>query len=122
MGCGLAGLNYRVIYLFQKDNSEFTKISYYNKFIEQNRPERDLDGDGNFEILTMALNRVDNHNYWTFQIYEYTEHGLVNSNKKYDYPIMIQFLYRENYAITDHFGRDKMKEFDTTEPIDYDIQ
>lgn len=119
MGCGIAGLNVKVIYLFQTEDSKFNKVSFTDKMIG-NRAERDFDSDGKYEIITMSLNGHENHNYWTFNIFEYNGDQLINANYKDNYPIMVQFLYRENFQITDKINRAKMKEFEQELPEDYD--
>lgn len=119
MGNGTASLNVRVIYLFQKSNGDFTKISFDDK-MNGNRPERDFDGDKNYEIITMTLTGYENHSYWLYNLYDYYSNGLINVNAKDDYPIMIQFLYRENYQITDKITRQKMKDFALPLPEKYD--
>ncbi len=121
MGNGTASLNVRAIYLFQKSNGNFTKISFDDK-MDGNRPERDFDGDKNYEIITMTLTGYENHSYWLYNLFDYNSTGLVNVNAKYDYPIMIQFLYRENYKITDKITRLKMKDFTLPLPEKYDIK
>lgn len=119
MGNGTASLNVRVIYLIQKPNCDFTKISFDDK-MNGNRPERDFDGDKNYEIITMTLTSYENHSYWLYNLYDYYSNGLINVNVKDDYPIMIQFLYRENYQITDKITRQKMKDFALPLPEGYD--
>ena len=91
LGCGIASLNVRVIYLFQNKNGEFTKISFNDKMSE-NRKERDLNNDGNYKIITMSLTSFEDHSYWLFNLYEFISGNLLNVNYKYEYPIMIQFL------------------------------
>ena len=119
LGNGIASLNVRVIYLFQKSVGDFTKISFDDK-MNGNRPERDFDGDKNYEIITMTLTGYENHSYWLYNLYDYNSNGLINVNAKDDYPIMIQFLYRENYQITDKITRQKMKDFALSLPEKYD--
>jgi hypothetical protein len=118
MGNGLAAMNQRVIYLFQKPDGLFHKISYLDK-METNRPERDLDGDNKYEIITMTLKGYENHNYWTFNVYNYINEELINQNENFEYPIMIQFLYRENYKVTDKISPDKMKTFGDKKPNEF---
>jgi len=117
-GCGLAALNVRVIYLFQKPEKSFIKISYDDK-MSPNRQERDLNGDGNFEIITMNLVGVEDHNYWTFNVFSFNGEDLINVNSSYNYPIMIQYLFRDNYEITKKISREKMKEFALDTPEEY---
>lgn len=119
-GTGVACMNVRVIYLFQRNDGKFTKISFDDMLDENGRPERDFDGDNNFEIITMNLTYYGNHSYWLYNIYDYYSYQLINVNKKYDYPIMIQFLTRENFEITTKLSREKMKEFSKVLPDNYE--
>jgi hypothetical protein len=120
MGNGIASMNVRRIYLFQNIDNQFTKISFADKLGGNDRLERDFDGDGNNEIITMNLKGFEGHSYWLFNLYNYVNGELVNVNEKANYPIMIQFLYRDNYEITDRISRDKMKDFTLKVPDDYD--
>lgn len=115
MGSGLAGLSVRVLYFFQKENKEFAKISF-DDMMEGNRIERDLNGDGNFEIITMTLQGHLNHNYWLFNVYNYVDGNLSCLNDKVNYPIMVQFLYRDNYKITKKISRKEMKNYQLKKP------
>ena len=121
MGNGLAAMNYRIIYLFQTKNGEFLKISFDDK-MEKNRKEYDFDGDGNYEIITMNLNSYKNHNYWTFNLFEFKDGKLENVNYKANYPVMVQFLYKKNYKITDKMDRNKMKDFAIKSPVNIDYK
>jgi hypothetical protein len=118
MGNGLASLNQRIIYLFQKDNGLFDKVSYLDK-MGDNRAERDFDGDGQYEIITMTLKGHEGHNYWTFNLYNFINGELMTQNSKFDYPIMIQYLFRDNYKITDKISTSKMKSFGDNKPEEY---
>jgi len=119
MGNGTASLNVRVIYLFQRPDGNFIKVSFDDKMSE-NRPERDFDGDKNYEIITMTLTSYENHSYWLYNLYNSDSIGLINVNMKDDYPIMIQFLNRENFQITDKISKQKMKDFALPLPEGYD--
>ncbi len=121
MGNGTAALNVKVIYLFQQTDKSFKKVSFADKMCN-NRQERDFDGDGNFEIITMNLVGHENHSYWLFNLFSYKDSELVNVNAKDNYPIMIQFLYHDNYEITNKITREKMKTFALTLPDDYDAK
>lgn len=115
MGSGLASLNVRVIYFFQKANKEFTKISFDDK-IGENMTERDLNGDGNFEIITMSLQNHKNHNYWLFNLYNFVNENLVCVNDKMNYPIMIQYLFKDNYKVTKKLTRKEMRKYELKKP------
>lgn len=121
MGTGLAMMNFRIIYLFQRSDGSFRKISYMDKLEDGNRVERDFNNDGNFEIITMTLNN-EGHSYWTFDLFDYQEENLQNVDDEFGYPIMIQYLYRQNFEITDKISREKMKDFKLIIPEDIDIK
>lgn len=121
MGNGTASLIMRVIYLFQGKSERFIKISYLDK-TDGNWPERDFNNDGNYEIVTMSLANYQNHSYWVFNLFNFKNNDLVNSNDKYNYPILIQYLRRDNYKITDKISRLKMKEFGQQKPEEYDLR
>lgn len=55
LGNGIASLNVKVIYLFQRQDHSFNKISFDDKSYP-NIPERDFDRDGNYEIITITNN------------------------------------------------------------------
>jgi hypothetical protein len=121
MGNGTASMNVRVIYLFQQENESFLKISFNDKQSE-NRSERDFDGDGNYEIITMKLMWFENHSYWNFNVFKLVNENLISVNKKYDYPILVQFLEKENYKITNKISRQKMKSFALSLPEGYSME
>jgi len=117
LGNGIAGLNERVIYFFQKTDGSFDKISFLDKMAG---PERDFNADNHFEIITMTLDYYEHHSYWTFNVYNFEAGTLVNQNQKYGYPIMIQFLHRPNFKITDKISAQKMKSFEQVLPEYFD--
>lgn len=119
MGNGTASMNVKVIYLFQQTNETFKKVSFDDKQ-SNNRNERDFDGDGNFEIITMKLSSYQNHSYWNFNLFNLVKGKLISVNNKHNYPILVQFLEKENFKITDKISRQKMKSFALNLPEGYD--
>jgi len=113
------GWNTRVIYLFQLKNKSFLKISYLDNMAGENRQERDFDGDGNYEIITMTLVSYLSHSYLSFNLFNYKNNDFINVNNKQNYPILIQFLYKDNFKVTHIMSRQKMKEFEQTKPKEY---
>ena len=105
------GMRSRIIYLFQTPNNNFKKISFDDNLENGNRNERDFGHNGKFEIITMTLNGYEGHNYWTFDLFNYENGKLINVDDEFDYPIMIQFLNRRNFKITDKISSEKMKGF-----------
>lgn len=120
-GCGLASLNVRVVYFFQKKNHEFTKIAFDDK-MDNNRKERDINGDGNYEIITMTLQEHGYHNYWLFNTYNYKNDNLVCVNEKMNYPIMIQYLLRDNFEISTKISIKTMKKYELKKPEEISIE
>jgi hypothetical protein len=123
-GNGLASLNTRVIYLFQHKDNSFTKISYLDmingKHAGDNRSERDFNKDGNYKIIAMSLISYHNHSYWVFNLYNFLNNELESVNNKYNYPILIQCLFPDNYNVARNISREKMKSFALAKPEDYD--
>jgi len=123
MGNGIAALNTRIIYLFQHSNHTFTKISYLDMidgpYESDARPERDFNGDGNYEIITRSLTEYNEHSYWVYNLYNFKHNTLVSVNNKYNYPIMIQFLNRENFEVTRKISRQRMKDFAEKRPEEF---
>lgn len=120
-GCGIASLNARVIYLFQRPGNRFVKIAYMDKIEHGNTPERDMDKDGNYEIITMDLQGYKTHNYWTFNSYNFKDNNLVNVNDKFGYPIMVQYLNRDNYTPT-NIDKNNLKKYSLKVPQEYEVK
>jgi hypothetical protein len=124
-GNGIAFMNNDVIYLFQNKDENFTKISFIDMFdygIDsfKYRAERDFDGDHNYEIITMYLVFYDNHSYWKYDLYNYIDGKLINVSLKHKYPIMIQYLFRLNFKVTNKITQKKMQTFVDELPSGYD--
>ena len=127
--CGAYNNCANIIYLFQDTIGKFKRISFYDTFYSDadtigedtiiNRPERDFDGDGKYEIITQTFRSYRRHNYWVFNLFDYKNGRLVNVNDKADYPIMVQLLYRANFSITNKLTRQEMKKFSASHP-DFD--
>jgi len=118
--CGAYNFYAQVMYFFQNKNSTLTEISFQDLLWNyENRPERDFDGDGNFEIITQTFQNYGAHNYLLYNLYNFNGKTLANVNKKANYPIMIQLLWEENYKITNKISRAKMKTFTRKQPDDY---
>lgn len=118
MGCGLAAMNVRVIYLFQQVDMKFIKISF-DDMMYTNMQERDFNGDENFEIITTSLNTYKSHNFWTFNLFNLKNGNLISVNTIEDYPIMIQYLNRDNYEVTNKLSRMEMKKYSRKLPEEY---
>jgi hypothetical protein len=121
-GSGLASSIMRVVYLFQYQPGLFTKVSYYTFYSDATRIERDFDGDGRYEIITNDVTNFEGHNYWTFNVYNFNVNKLVNVNDRFDFPVMVQLLNRENFAPTARITRQQRKKFSADHPSELDIQ
>jgi len=124
-GAGLGSAWQRRIYLFQQPNGKFRKIAYKDFYISGKSPlndlnERSFDSDNSYKIITNQLVEYRGHNYWTFDLYEYKNGELNCVDDKYDYPIMVEYLYRENYEVTKKIFAEKMKTFKKEKPDEYD--
>jgi len=116
------GMISRIIYLLQTKEGLFKKISYDDNLGNGNRPERDFEKNGKFEIITMTLNNYNKHNYWTFDLFEFVNDELRNVDDKFEYPIMVQFLKKPNYRVTDEISKEKMNDFKLIIPRNIDIK
>jgi hypothetical protein len=96
-GAGLAGSLERKVYLFNNGKNHFKMISFMDFF---DNVERDFNHDGNFEIIGQHLLRYKGHSYWLFDLYNYRNGKFKNVSQKYNYPIAIQYLERDNHQAT----------------------
>lgn len=119
--CGAYNYYLQVVYLFQKKDGTFSKVSFSDLMMDYaHRPERDIDGDGKYEIITQTFQSYGDHNYWLFNLYNVSGTGLVNVNQKGNYPIMVQLLWKNNYKVTDKIPAAKVKALSRKLPDDYD--
>lgn len=105
------GYNYYcdAVYLFQNKDGSFIEVKYTDIFEEyDNKPERDFNNDGQYEIITQTFQNYGKHNYWVFNIYNYKNGKLVNVNQLADYPIMIPL---DSYQVSKKIPREKMKKY-----------
>lgn len=123
-GCGAFNYYCHVVYFLQNSNGSLYKFSFSDLLLYdyQNRPERDLDGDGVYEIVVCSFQNYKKHNYLLYDLYQLQGNKLVNVNRKFNYPIMIQLLYGENYKITKHLSRKQMRQFENKLPEDYEVE
>lgn len=117
----------RRVYLFQQANGSFRKISFSDidfsdqDTIERYWPtERDINNDGNSEIIITRLIEYQHHLFWTYDLYNYINGDLVCVDDKYHYPLMSQYLYRRNYEITKRISPEKMRTFKKEKSHEYD--
>ena len=122
-GCGAYNYYCDVVYFLQNANGSLNKVSFSDLLLYdyQNRPERDLDGDEVYEIVVCSFQSYKDHNYLLYDLYHLQGNKLVNVNRKFNYPIMIQLLYANNYRITNHLTRVLMRQFERKLPSDYEV-
>jgi hypothetical protein len=119
--CGAYNYYLQVVYLIQKKEGTFSSTSFSDLMMDYvHRPERDIDGDGKYEIITQTFQSYGDHNYWLFNLYKFNGSGLVNVNQKGNYPIMIQLLWKNNYKVTDKVPAASLKALARKLPDDYD--
>lgn len=116
-GCGLAASLTRKIFLIGKPDGKFDKFSFMDFSYET---ERDFNGDKIYEIIGVDHVGFQNHSYWVYDLFNLKNGQFINVSNAFDYPIMIQHLYRENFSITNKISRTKMKEFSRLKPDWYD--
>lgn len=115
-GCGAFNYHCKTIFLFQQKNGTFKEIIYTDIFEEfENKPERDLNNDGKYEIITQTFQHFGKHNYWLFNIYNYKNGKLMNVNNLAGYPIMIPL---NSQRVSTKISRKKMKEFEISSPAE----
>jgi len=119
VGCGIASELVRKIYLLQRPDGTYSKYSITDF---STMHERDFSGDHHYEIIGMDLDHYANHSYWVFDIYGWEGNRLVNEGKRYNYPILIQYLFTENYRITRLIPREKMAGFSRPLPRWLDVR
>lgn len=112
-GCGLAGDIVTKIYFIQKPGGTYSKYMFSDF---SDHMERDFDGDGKFEIIGRDHDYYQEHSYWVFDLYSFDKGHLVNVSRKYNYPIMIQHLYKTNHVVTNKISAAKMREFSRSLP------
>lgn len=116
-GSGLAGSLMHKLFLFNKSYNKFSGVHYID-FSDSD--ERDLNNDGRYEIITQHYlqHTLSNQAYWVFDLFNFSNGKLVNVSAANNYPILVQFLYRDNYKITSHFTRRQMRKFSIKAPRD----
>ncbi len=114
-GCGNYNVYCQTAILFQNKDQTFKEFIYtdmYENF--ENRLERDFNNDGKYEIITQSFQNFGKHNYWLFNIYNYTKGKFVNVNYLADYPIMIPL---NSHNVTTKISKKKRKEFEIKSPL-----
>jgi hypothetical protein len=107
----------RLVYLFGQRSGGFVKMSFLSF---HDGPERDFDGDANYELMVRELVSYKGHSYWTFNVFSFTGEQLVNVSHKYGYPILIQFLNKPNFKVTDKVSAQEARQFLLKQPREYD--
>lgn len=117
-GNGLAASLSRKVYLFNQQNT-FKSIQFFD-FAEDN--EFDFNNDDNYEILSCNHIYKNNHSYWVYNIYNFSNNKLINVSKQFNYPLLTKHLYRTNKIIAKEFNfGERLKELRPL-PNDYGIK
>jgi len=120
--CGAFNFYAQIIYLIQQPGGHF-KIIAFTDWMDseemENRPERDFDGDHNFEIVTKTFQSYGKHNYELYNIYNFVDGKLVNVNAKGNYPLLIQLLWGPNYTGTNKVSKAKIKKLSKPLPDNF---
>lgn len=107
-----AGKRKRKFYFIQNTDGTFDKFSYLDFFHEE---ERDLDGDGKWEIITRHSYLKQNTVYWVFDIFNFEDHKMVHKSKKFGYPRVTNFM-TEEIKDTEDIDRAKWQMFSRSIP------
>lgn len=121
-GCGGFNFYAEIVYLFQQPNGRFNAFCFSDWMDDEsfpNRPERDFDGDHNFEIVTKTFQNYGKHNYELYNIYNFQDGKLVNVNTKADYPLLIQLLWKGNYKTTNKVSKPQVRKLAKPLPDDF---
>jgi hypothetical protein len=79
------GNKYRKMYLIQQENGTFD-IHYFMDFYREK--ERDLDGDGTWEVITRHAYYKNLIVYWVFDTFNFGNGAIVNTGSQFGYPRM----------------------------------
>ena len=114
-GGGVRGL-VRLVYLFGRPGGGFAKVSFLSF---HDGPERDFDGDGNYEMVVRELVSYRGHSYWSFNVFRYSGGQLVNVSPRYGYPVLIPFLNKPSYQVSTNISRREAQRFLLKRPREY---
>ena len=86
----------KVEIFLKRDEGTYKKITYdaitvgLEDFV-------DLDRNGTYEVIITSMNRIKKHSYFTYNIYEFVNLGLLNSDAKFkDFSKFIRYTSRAN--------------------------
>ncbi|MDP5170199.1 MAG: hypothetical protein NWR72_08130 [Bacteroidia bacterium] len=108
----------RIIYLFQRQDGSYSKVSY-SDLMHGHRADRDVNLDGRFEMVTKTLTTFEDQQYWTYNLYGFEGEELVNVNEYANYPIMILQQKRPNYFATKNLLPEQLKLFSAARPWEF---
>jgi hypothetical protein len=109
----------RLIYLFGQPSGEFIKVSFLSF---NDGPERDFDNDGRYEMVVRDLVSHKSHSYWAFNVFSFRNGQFQNVSRRYGYPILVQFLNRPNYKVTDKVSAKESEKFLVSQPREFDLR
>jgi hypothetical protein len=106
----------RLVYLFGQPGGGFAKVSFLSF---HDGPERDFDGDGNYEMVVRELVSYRGHSYWSFNVFQYAGGQLLNVSPRYGYPVLVQFLNKPNHQVAANISRESAQQFLFKQPREY---
>ncbi|MFC1709768.1 hypothetical protein ACFL2J_06935 [Candidatus Omnitrophota bacterium] len=117
-GVGLAASYDMVEIYLKKEEGEYQKISY-DTMAARLDDFVDVDKDGKYEVIITGFCGGEEHNYFTYSIYEFNNYQLVNSDAKFNgFPKFIWYTNDPNDKDTTHLAEQERlshtKEKDST--------
>jgi hypothetical protein len=111
---GLGGYEDMIEIFLKRENNSYQKICY-NSMSSGPEDFFDLDKDGRYEVVITDFYSGDEHNYFTYNIYEFKDYKLVNADTKFkDFPKFVWITFKPNDKNTTHLTK-KQKVLHTNE-------
>jgi hypothetical protein len=117
-GCGLAGEATTKVYIMNKNDSVFTCFSF-SDFSDD--AEHDIDGDGNYEILSSDYTQHKGHAYFVHNSYNFRNDSLINNSEKFNYPLWTRFLSESRNKVSTVIPSSLVAKSRTEHPNDFYI-
>lgn len=113
-GCaGLACSNMYTTFLINKGTANFHVISYAGFY---DKPQKEYVFNNSYKIIGQSLASFKGHNYWLFDLYEFSSGRLVNVSKKYGYPIAVPYLDNQTFKPTKKISKAQLERLSLQKP------
>ena len=97
VGNGLFGFAFGKIYIFLGKLDGTYETIYFKSVYPNDNDFIDINNDGKSEIIIGGLEYINDHHYWSYNIYEVKDYKLVNVNAKFnDFPKFIWLTNNRN--------------------------